>query len=80
MIHEYRKATAELIIKLLQEAERANVDLDKFLAKIMREATDRLIAELRKLAEQGKIDLSKGINLRDYPEIYHVLKELEKET
>lgn len=79
-VHEYRKATAELIIKLLQEAERANVDLDKFLAKIMREATDRLIAELRKLAEQGKIDLSKGINLRDYPEIYHVLKELEKET
>ena len=46
----------------------------------MREASDRLIAELRKLVEQGKIDLSKGINLRDYPEIYHVLKELEKET
>lgn len=78
-VNKYQKATAELIEKLLREAERLNLDLDKVLEKISEETLEEVIEELQKLEKDGKIDLSKGINLRDNPGIYQALKEIENQ-
>lgn len=78
-VNKYQKATAKLIEKLLREAERMNLDLDKMLNKISEESLDEVIKELQQLEKNGKINLKQGINLRDNPNIYKVLKEIEAE-
>lgn len=77
VIDRYRKATAELIIKLLREAERLNLNLDKILNEISEEVLEDVVKELKKLEKNGKIDLKNGIDLRNNPATFKVLKEIE---
>lgn len=77
IVDRYRKATAELIIELLCEADRLNLDLDKMLEEISEDLLEEVLEELRKLEKNGKIDLTKGIDLRNNPAIYQTLKEVE---
>lgn len=79
-LNKYRKATAELIEKLLREADQLNVDLDKLLHEVSEEILEEVVKELQKLEKDGKIDLAKGINLNNNPAIYRVLKTIEYEN
>lgn len=77
IVNEYRKATADLIIELLREADRLNLDLDKFLSDMSEDLLQEVCEELQELEEKGKLDLEKGIDLRNHPAIYQALKQME---
>lgn len=77
VVDKYRKATAELIIELLREADRLNLDLDKLLSEVSEDVLEDALEELRSLEKNGKIDLSNGIDLRNNPATYYLLKKIE---
>lgn len=77
IVDKYRKATAELIIELLEEADRLNLDLDKLLSEVSEDLLKDVLEELRQLEKDGIIDLSNGIDLRNNQATYRLLKDIE---
>lgn len=80
MINRYSKPTIELVIELLEKADRLNVDVDKVLNKLSESVLNELMKELQQLERDGKIDLSEKINLRNNPALYATLQDIEKRT
>lgn len=77
VVSKYRKATADLIVELLKDADRLNIKLDKLLHGISEDTLKQALEELKELEKNGKIDLRNGIDLSRNEGIYRTLKEIE---
>lgn len=79
-INPYLKMTIGLMQEILREADYYNIKLDKFFDTMDKELIADLEKLYKKLEKEGKIDDLGRLSLRDYPEVYFVLKEFEREV
>ena len=77
---KYRKPTAELLLSLLDNAYKDEIKIDQIIEEISDEVVEEYIKLIKKYVDEGKIDLEHKFRLRDYPQIYREVKELERQV
>lgn len=77
---KYRKPTAELLLSLLDSAYKDEIKIDQMIEEISDEVVEEYIKLIKKYANEGKIDLEHKFRLRDYPQIYREVKDLERQA
>lgn len=75
---EYSKPTVEMLFNILEEANKDEYIMDIFLHRISEEVIENFIKELKKIAKSKKVDFNTKVNLLEHPDIYKLVKEVEK--
>lgn len=75
---EYSQPTAEFLLSLLEEAYRDEVKIDHIFDQVSKEVLKEYEKLIKELTKSGRLDLQKEVPLRNYPNIYRELKQIEK--
>ena len=80
MIPNLRRATYSQILRVLQDAERANRRIDRDIEMIIGVSIRELVENLQQLEKDGKIDLESRIDIRNDKDLARVVARLEEEV
>lgn len=77
---KYSKPTAELLLSLLAQSNVDQKIIDKMLEEVSQEVIKEFQELIKKLSKNGTIDFSKPFNLRQYPHIEKMVKDIERKA
>lgn len=74
----YSRPTAEFLLSLLEKSYQDQIKMDRILDQVSREVLKEYKKLIKDLEKDGRIYLDKEVPIRNYPNIYKELKEIER--